>query len=112
MSDSNVLRLQAMVAGAAMVIISGCAADINYLYDVPSQASECPSDTLYRSGGTGIRDRSGGTNIRDRNGDDVKIYCEAQLCPDGVTVPTGEPFMVWHLDDHQRVIARGICPAI
>jgi hypothetical protein len=28
-----------------------------------------------------------------------------------VSIPTGDPIMVWHLDDHGKVIARGTCPA-
>jgi hypothetical protein len=28
-----------------------------------------------------------------------------------VSIPTGDPIMVWHRDDHGKVIARGTCPA-
>lgn len=110
MPSSNLKIVATPAAIAAATVLSGCA-DIEYLYDIPDSQSECPTDTIYRSGGTSIRDRSGGTSIRDRDGDEVGIYCELQVCPDGVSIPTGDPIMVWHRDDHGKVIARGTCPA-
>ena len=110
MSYKYLRIVRVSVAAAGLTVLSGCA-DIQYLYDIPSDQDECPVDTIHRSGGTSIRDRSGGTNIRDRDGDNVDTYCELQVCPDGTTMPTGDPIMVWHLDDHGVVLARGTCPA-
>ena len=111
MSNKITVRLCTVLAGSALAVLSGCAHDIEYVYDLPDEASDCPADTIYRSGGSSIRDRSGGSSIRDRDGGTVAIYCEAQLCPDGTTVPTGEPFVIWHQDDHEMVVASGDCPA-
>ena len=96
------------VAGAAFLLLSGCA-DINYVYDIPDRQSDCPTGTVYRSGGTGIVDRDGGTGIVDRNNQEVTTYCEVQVCPNG-DVPLGDPGMVWHQDEHGQVLGIGVCP--
>ncbi len=111
MYERRVRQLGISAASATLIMLAGCA-DIQYMYDIPERQADCPAGTNYRSGGTGIIDRDGGTGIIDRNGNEVFDYCEPQLCPDGVTVPVGVPGIVWHQDDHDQVLARGVCPAI
>lgn len=110
MSDRIDLALRTAVIVTILASMSGCAYDIEYKYDIPEDSSDCPGDTDFRSGGSSIRDRSGGSSIRDRNGGEVTAYCEAQLCPGGVS-GTGEPIVVWHLDENRAVVARKTCPA-
>ena len=111
MTNKNTTRLYTVLAGGVLAVLSGSVHDIEYVYDLPDDAGDCPANTIYRSGGSSIRDRSGGSNIRERDGGTVATFCEAQICPDGTTVPTGEPFIIWHLEDHEIVVASGDCPA-
>jgi len=110
MAECIFAGFRALFMAAFLASLSGCA-DIIYKYDIPDEASDCPSDTIYRSGGANVRDRSGGANVRDRNGGEVDAYCEAILCPGGET-PGGdeEPVMIWHLDEHGQIVARKTCP--
>lgn len=110
MSKDIYSHLRTMLIAAFLTSVSGCA-DIVYKYNIPDDASDCPTDTIYRSGGANIRDRSGGANIRERNGGTVNAYCEAILCPGGETPGGDEPVIVWHLDDHKKIVARKTCPA-
>lgn len=110
MNDRRIRQLSISTAGAMVMLLAGCA-DIQYMYDIPERSADCPTGTVYRSGGTGIVDRDGGTGIVDRDGEEVFDYCEPQLCPDGTTVPVGTPGIVWHQDDHDQVLAIGVCPA-
>ena len=110
MSKHIISGLQTSLIAAVLASVSGCA-DIVYKYDIPAGSSDCPADTIYRSGGANIRDRSGGSNIRDRDGGNVNAYCEALLCPGGETPAGDEPVIIWHLDEHQQVVARKTCPA-
>ena len=108
MCDRRIRQLSISTAGAMLVLLAGCA-DVKYAYYIPDGQSDCPSGTIYRSGGTGIVDRDGGTGIVDRSDKAVSTYCEVQVCPDD-SVPTGDPGMVWHRDDHDQILAIGVCP--
>ena len=111
MSNNVFAGLRATLIAAFLTSASGCAYDVEYKYDIPENANDCPSGTIYRSGGANVRDRSGGANVRDRNGGDVNAFCEAQLCPGGATPGPGDPIIIWHLDDHKQVVVRKTCPA-
>jgi len=111
MSNDVLAKLRATLIVAFLTGLSGCAHDVEYKYDIPASDADCPTDTIYRSGGANVRDRSGGANVRDRKGGDVNAYCEALLCPDGETPGEGDPIIIWHLDDHKQVVARKTCPA-
>ena len=101
-------QLAAIAAGMTVVFMSGCA-DVNYAYYIPEGQNDCPTGTIYRSGGTGIVDRDGGTGIVDRNGQEVSTFCEVQVCPNG-NLPVGDAGMVWHQDKHQQMLNINVCP--
>lgn len=112
MSNGIIAGLRVALLTAFVASVSGCAHnDIEYNYNIPQSAADCPSDTAYRSGGANVRDRSGGSNVRDRQGGEVNAYCEALVCPGGETPGDDEPIIVWHLDAHQQIVARKTCPA-
>lgn len=90
--------------------ISGCA-DIEYKYNVPEEAGDCPSGMIYRDGGSSIVDRDGGASIRDRDGNDVTQYCEEADCPGG-NWSTDPPVIDWHLNKGDKVIANRKCLAV
>ena len=112
MSKEIITGLRVALLTAFVASVSGCARhDIEYNYNIPESAADCPSETIYRSGGANVRDRSGGSDVRDRQGGDVNAYCEALVCPGG-EIPGGDmPVMIWHLDEHNQIIARKTCPA-
>lgn len=108
MCDWRKTKLSISTTCAVVGLLAGCA-DVKYAYNIPESQTDCPSDTIYRSGGTGIKDRDAGTGIKDRNGQDVTSYCEVQVCPGG-EIPAGDPGMVWHQEDHKKVLGIGVCP--
>ncbi len=86
--------------------------DIEYSFDIPRTASQCPADREFvdlgdddggpRDGGSTIRDRDGGSSIRDRDGNEVERYCH-RPCAEG-EVAVGDRVIDWH---HDRQFVEG-----
>ena len=100
-------RLRAFFAAAVIVITAGCH-DVEYDYNVPEDASDCPSGMDFRSSGAGIVDRSSGAGIVDRNDDAVHAYCYVDNCS-GTWDDSVNAAIEWHQDDHEVVVAVRRC---
>lgn len=105
-------RLYTIIATIAAVLVLGGCNDIEYKYDIPQNASDCPTDMTLRSGGSGIVDRSGGSGIVDRDGDSVSSYCFKPNCPGDVYDNTVPAEISWHREAHATVVATRTCLAL
>jgi hypothetical protein len=107
--QSSSSRLRAFFAVAAIVFAAGCH-DVQYDYNIPEDASDCPTGMDYRSSGSGIVDRSSGAGIVDRNDDAVNAYCYIDNCS-GTWDDSVSATVDWHQDDHDTVVANRRCIA-
>ena len=104
--------LPAITMTAVMLaMLSGCY-QVEYEYDVPESASDCPPGMEHRSGGSAIVDRSGGSGIVDREDADVTDFCYQPTCPGGNYDNTVPAEIDWHLNDHKQVVATRTCLAL
>jgi hypothetical protein len=124
--------LLTLVLVSTVVLLSGCCStfcykDVVYQFDIPSKDKDCPRSTTYtvmdwqtnrpgcpsedtqsasivvRDGGAGIIDRDGGAGIIDRDECDIRRFCDASRCSNGVE-PNSPVFIDWDTSASRKVL--------